>query len=85
MKLESNVSPPGIRIVASIVGAFLLAVWTVPILLAVITSVKNEKEVLAYPPTLIFEPTLKNFESVLFGPTNIVGNLTSSLVNHLID
>ena len=31
MKLESNVSPPGIRIVASIVGAFLLAlsVWTV--------------------------------------------------------
>ena len=61
-------------------GGFLLAVWTIPILLAVITSVKNEKEVLAYPPTLIFAPTLKNFEAVLFGPTNIVGNLTSSLV-----
>ena len=32
-----------------------------PILLAVITSLKNEKEVLAYPPTRVFEATLKNF------------------------
>jgi multiple sugar transport system permease protein len=63
-----------------LVGAFLLAIWTIPIFLAVITSFKNEKEVLAYPPTLLFEPTLKNFAAVLFGPTNIVANLTSSLV-----
>ena len=68
------------RAVLYVVGAFLLAVWTVPVFLAVITSFKNEKEVLAYPPTLLFEPTLRNFEAVLFGPTNIVANLTSSLV-----
>jgi ABC-type glycerol-3-phosphate transport system permease component len=68
------------KITLSLVGAFLLAVWTVPVLLALITSFKNEKEVLAYPPTLIFEPTLKNFGAVLFGPTNIVPNLTSSMI-----
>ena len=68
------------KIVLTMAGVFFLMIWTGPILLAVLTSFKNEKEVLAYPPTVIFEPTLKNFEAVLFGPTNIVGNLTSSLV-----
>jgi len=61
-------------------GTLLLAVWTIPILWAVLTSFKNEKEVLAFPPTVVFEPTLRNYHEVLFGPTNIVPNLTSSLV-----
>ena len=61
-------------------GAFLLCIWIVPILWAVLTSLKDEKEVLAYPPTVIFEATLKNFHAVLFGPTNIVADLTSSVV-----
>ena len=61
-------------------GALLLLVWTVPVFWAVLTSLKDEKEVLAYPPTVIFDPTLKNFEAVLFGPTNIVPNLTSSVI-----
>ena len=56
-------------------AAVLLAVWTVPVLWAVLTSFKDEKEVLAYPPT-----TVKNFREVLTGPTNIVSNLTSSLI-----
>ncbi len=62
------------------VSAALLLVWTVPILLAVITSLKDEKEVLAFPPTLVFEATLKNYVAVLTGPTSIVPNLTSSLI-----
>ena len=41
--------------VLMVVSAALLLVWIVPILLAVITSLKDEKEVLAYPPTLVFE------------------------------
>ena len=61
-------------------AALLLAIWTVPILWAVVTSLKDEKEVLAYPPSILFEPTLKNFQAVLFGPTNIVANLTSSVI-----
>lgn len=61
-------------------AALLLAVWAVPVLLAVLTSFKNEKEVLAYPPSVLFEPTVKSFVTVLTGPTNIVPNLTSSLI-----
>ena len=61
-------------------GTLLLAVWTIPLLWAVLTSFKNEKEVLAFPPTVVFEPTLRNYHEVLFGPTKIVPNLTSSLV-----
>lgn len=63
-----------------VLGALLLAVWTIPILWGVLTSLKNEKEVLAYPPSVFFRPTLNNYYEVLFGPTNIVPNLTSSLV-----
>lgn len=66
--------------VLMLTGGTFLAVWTIPVFLAVITSFKNEKEVLAYPPTLIFEPTLKNFHAVLFGPTNIMDNLVSSMI-----
>jgi ABC-type glycerol-3-phosphate transport system permease component len=62
------------------VAAALLLIWTVPILWAVLTSLKDEKEVLAYPPTVLFEATLKNFHAVLFGATNIAGNLASSLI-----
>ena len=50
-------------------AALLLLVWAVPVLLAVLTSFKDEKEVLAYPPSIFFEPTLKNFREVLLGPT----------------
>ena len=63
-----------------LVSALILLVWIVPILLAVVTALKDEKEVLAYPPTLVFEATLKNYVAVLTGPTSIVPNLTSSLI-----
>ncbi len=43
-------------------------------------SFKTEKDVLAYPPTLVFSPTLANYEDVLFGATTIVPNLISSFV-----
>lgn len=61
-------------------AALLLAVWVVPVALTVLTSFKNEKEVLAYPPSVIFEPTVKAYTAVLAGPTNIVPNLLSSLI-----
>jgi len=61
-------------------ASVLLLVWIVPILLAVITSLKDEKEVLAYPPSIVFDATLKNFAAVLNGPGRIVPNLVSSLI-----
>ena len=44
-----------------------LTVWTFPVLWGVLTSFKTERDVLAYPPTLIFTPTLENYRDVLFG------------------
>jgi ABC-type glycerol-3-phosphate transport system permease component len=61
-------------------ASVLLLVWIVPILLAVLTSLKDEKEVLAYPPSVVFDATLKNFAAVLGGPGSIVPNLVSSLI-----
>ena len=57
-----------------------LTVWTFPVLWALLTSFKTEKDVLAYPPTLVFSPTLANYEDVLFGATTIVPNLISSFI-----
>ena len=62
------------------VSAALLLVWILPVLLSVLTSFKDEKEVLAYPPTVVFEATLKNYVAVLAGPSSIVPSLTSSLI-----
>jgi ABC-type glycerol-3-phosphate transport system permease component len=61
------------------VAGVLLTVWTFPILWALLTSFKTERDVLAYPPTLVFSPTLANYADVLFGATTILPNLVSSL------
>jgi ABC-type glycerol-3-phosphate transport system permease component len=63
-----------------VVAALLLAIWVFPIAWGLITSLKTERDVLAYPPTVIFEPTLRNYYDVLFGPASILPNLVSSLI-----
>jgi multiple sugar transport system permease protein len=62
------------------VGSFVLIVWTFPVLWALLTSFKTERDVLAYPPTIIFTPTLANYRDVLFGATTILPNLISSSI-----
>jgi multiple sugar transport system permease protein len=66
-------------VLIGVAGVF-LTVWTFPVLWALLTSFKGEKDVLAYPPTLFFTPTLANYKDVLFGATTIVPNLLSSFV-----
>jgi multiple sugar transport system permease protein len=66
-------------VLIGVAGVF-LTVWTFPVLWALLTSFKGEKDVLAYPPTLFFTPTLANYKDVLFGATTIVPNLVSSFV-----
>ncbi|MEO8536092.1 MAG: carbohydrate ABC transporter permease [Betaproteobacteria bacterium] len=61
-------------------AAVLLAVWAFPVLWALLTSFKSERDVLAYPPGLIFEPTLRNYRDVMFGPSSLLPNLWSSTV-----
>ncbi|HVF65168.1 MAG TPA: carbohydrate ABC transporter permease [Casimicrobiaceae bacterium] len=63
-----------------IVSTLLLAVWIVPVAWGLLTSFKTERDVLAYPPVVVFEPTLRHYHEVLFGSASILPNLKSSLI-----
>ena len=56
-----------------------LAVWAFPVIWGLLTSFKTERDVLAYPPVWLFEPTLANYREVLFGASSIVPNLVVEL------
>ena len=62
------------------IAAVLLAIWAFPVLWALLTSFKTERDVLAYPPTVIFTPTLRNYADVLFGSASLLPNLLSSTI-----
>ena len=47
-----------------------LAVWAFPVIWGLLTSFKTERDVLAYPPVFVFEPTLANYREVLFGASS---------------
>ncbi len=64
----------------SIVAGLLVSVWAFPVLWALLTSFKTERDVLAYPPLVVFTPTLANYRDVLWGPSSILPNLWSSAV-----
>ena len=63
-----------------VMAGLLLAVWAFPVLWALLTSFKSERDVLAYPPVWRFAPTLDNYREVIFGTSSILPNLWSSLV-----
>jgi multiple sugar transport system permease protein len=63
-----------------IVAGLLVSVWLFPVLWGLLTSFKTERDVLAYPPLFIFEPTLANYREVLFGTSTILPNLLSSMI-----
>lgn len=71
---------PARQAVLLIVAGLLVSVWAFPVLWALLTSFKSERDVLAYPPLLVFQPTLTNYQDVLFGPSSILPNLWSSLI-----
>ena len=58
----------------------MLLFWVFPILWAIVVSLKDEAEVLAYPPSILFEPTGENYADALSGRFSILPNLWSSLV-----
>lgn len=62
------------------IAGLLVSVWAFPVLWALLTSFKSERDVLAYPPLLVFTPTLANYRDVLWGPSSILPNLWSSMV-----
>jgi len=70
----------GRTVILIAISGLLLMVWTFPVLWGVVTSLKTERDVLAYPPTMIFEPTWQNYLDALIGRDSIVPNLWSSLI-----
>jgi len=68
------------RVALFAVAGLLVSVWAFPVLWALLTSFKTERDVLAYPPLLVFTPTLANYKEVLWGSSSILPNLWSSTV-----
>ncbi len=68
------------RLALAAIAGLLLTVWAFPVLWGLMTSFKSERDVLAYPPVWLFEPTLANYREVIFGASSILPNLWSSLV-----
>lgn len=68
------------RLALAAAAGLMLAVWAFPVIWGLLTSFKTERDVLAYPPVWIFQPTLDNYREVLFGTSSILPNLWSSLI-----
>jgi len=64
------------------VASALLVVWVLPLIWAFVVSLKSEREVLAYPPSVVFDATWSNYVDSLFGDFSIIdGLLTSAIVS----
>jgi multiple sugar transport system permease protein len=61
-------------------AAAILALWAFPIFWAVVVALKTESEVLAFPPSLVFRPTLANFADALVGRFSVLPAMGTSLV-----
>jgi multiple sugar transport system permease protein len=68
------------RVALAVIAGLLVSVWAFPVLWALLTSFKTERDVLAYPPLLVFTPTLANYRDVLVGASSILPNLWSSAI-----
>ncbi len=68
------------HVMLTIAATLLLFVWVFPLVWAVVVSLKSENEVLAYPPTVVFEPTTQNYEDALFGDFSIASSLLTSTI-----
>ena len=69
-------------VVLMVVASALLVVWVLPLIWAFVVSLKSEREVLAYPPSVVFDATWSNYVDSLFGDFSIIdGLLTSAIVS----
>ena len=65
-----------------VVASALLVVWVLPLIWGLVVSLKSEREVLAYPPSVVFDVTWSNYVDALFGDFSIIdGLLTSAIVS----
>jgi ABC-type glycerol-3-phosphate transport system permease component len=62
------------------VTAAMMLVWVFPVAWGLLTSLKTERDVLAYPPAIVFEPTAANYIDIFIGSDSILPNLVSSFI-----
>ncbi|TFH43529.1 MAG: carbohydrate ABC transporter permease [Lysobacterales bacterium] len=67
-------------VVLMVVASALLLIWVLPLIWAFVVSLKSEREVLAYPPSVVFDPTWSNYVDALFGDFSIVDSLMTSVI-----
>ena len=67
-------------VVLMVVASTLLLIWVLPLIWAFVVSLKSDREVLAYPPTVVFSPTTSNYADALFGDFSIVDSLLTSAI-----
>ena len=68
------------RVAGTVILAVFLVIWVFPVIWGGVTSLKTEKDVLAYPPISAFHPILRNYSDVLGGSSDILPNLLSSAI-----
>jgi multiple sugar transport system permease protein len=66
-------------ILMAVAGAVLF-VWVLPLIWAFVVSLKSEREVLAFPPSVFFKPEFGNYVDALFGDFSIVDSLLTSTI-----
>ena len=59
---------------------FILLIWILPLIWSVFVSLKNEIEVLAYPPNIFFKPVLQNYKDAIFGSLSIISEIGDSFI-----
>ena len=68
------------RAVLFVLAAVLMLIWIFPLIWAVVVSLKDEVEVLAYPPRVVFKPTSKNYVDALYGSFSVLPSLITSFI-----
>lgn len=63
-----------------VLATAILLMWVFPILWAILVSLKSETEVLAYPPRVVFEPTLDNYADAVFSSISIIPSFITSFI-----
>ena len=63
-----------------VAASLLLLLWVLPLIWALIVSLKSEREVLAYPPSIVFDPVGQNYVDALVGDFSILPSLWTSTI-----
>lgn len=67
-------------VAAATAMAVALLMWVFPVIWTAVTSVKQAKDIFAYPPVVAFTPTALNYQEVLGGRQSLVADLVTSTV-----